>query len=101
MTPQQVQDYRIEREMDKRNAALSDEDLDALFPQEGYKIVEPPADYVPIRTPARKLMATPASETPQGYMIPEEDIHQVTDPGPQRSVPGWGVQPGTYSERGH
>jgi hypothetical protein len=77
MTPQQVQDYRIERDMDKRNAPLSDADLDALFPSEGYKIVDVPADYVPIRTPARKLMATPASETPGGYMIPEENRQQV------------------------
>ena len=41
---------------------------------EGYKILPEPSGYVPIRTPARKLMATP---TPFGatplYGIPEED----------------------------
>jgi len=77
MTPQQLQEYRIEREMDKRNAPMSDQELDALLPAEGYKILEPPADYVPIRTPARKLTATPAHETPEGYMIPEEDRSQA------------------------
>ncbi|EGD99643.1 U2 snRNP component HSH155 [Trichophyton tonsurans CBS 112818] len=43
-----------------RNAPLSDEELDMMLPSEGYKILEPPPGYAPIRTPARKLMATPA-----------------------------------------
>ena len=51
---------RWEREVEARNRPLSDEDLDAMLPSEGYKILEPPASYVPIRTPARKLLATPA-----------------------------------------
>ncbi len=42
-------------------------------------MLEPPG-YAPIRTPARKLMATP---TPYGgtpmYSIPEEDRNQVYD----------------------
>ncbi len=43
-----------------RNAPLSDEELDEMLPKEGYKILEPPPGYAPIRTPARKLMSTPA-----------------------------------------
>lgn len=47
---------------------------------EGYKILSEPAGYEPIRTPARKLMATP---TPFGgtplYQIPEEDRAQKFD----------------------
>ncbi len=43
-------------------------------PNEGYKILPEPPGYEPIRTPARKLMATP---TPFGgtplYQIPDED----------------------------
>lgn len=43
-------------------------------PNEGYKVLAEPPGYEPIRTPARKLMATP---TPFGgtplYQIPEED----------------------------
>lgn len=38
MTPEQMQAWRWERELDERNRPLSDEELDALFPQEGYKV---------------------------------------------------------------
>ncbi|EEH59234.1 uncharacterized protein MICPUCDRAFT_46481 [Micromonas pusilla CCMP1545] len=77
---------RWEREVEARNRPLSDEDLDAMLPSEGYKILEPPASYVPIRTPARKLLATPApygGATPGGaggfYQLPDEDRGQVFD----------------------
>jgi splicing factor 3B subunit 1 len=57
-----------------------------MLPSEGYKILEPPASYVPIRTPARKLLATPApygGATPGGaggfYQLPDEDRGQVFD----------------------
>lgn len=45
-----------------------------MFPPTGYKILKPPDNYVPIRTPARKLMATPtplAGATPL-YQVPSE-----------------------------
>ena len=47
----------------------------------GLKIIDPPASYVPIRTPARKLMQTPM---PYGanagfFSIPEEDRGQKFD----------------------
>jgi splicing factor 3B subunit 1 len=58
MTPEQMQAFRWEREIDERNRPLGDEELDSLFPP-GYKILPPPDGYVPIRTPARKLLATP------------------------------------------
>uniref|UniRef100_A0A8C3A8B1 Splicing factor 3B subunit 1 n=1 Tax=Cyclopterus lumpus TaxID=8103 RepID=A0A8C3A8B1_CYCLU len=64
MTPEQLQAWRWEREIDERNRPLTDDELDAMFP-EGYKVLPPPAGYVPIRTPARKLSATP---TPLGGM---------------------------------
>ena len=38
MTPEQLQAYRWEREIDERNRPLSDDELDALFPKEGYKV---------------------------------------------------------------
>ena len=38
MTPEQMQSWRWERELDERNRPLSDEELDALFPQDGYKV---------------------------------------------------------------
>lgn len=62
MTPEQLQTYRWEKEIDERNRPLSDEELDALFPP-GYKVLPPPTGYIPIKTPTRRLTATP---TPLG-----------------------------------
>jgi splicing factor 3B subunit 1 len=59
MTPEASNALRWEKEMDARNRPMTDAELDSLLPTKGYKILEPPASYVPIRTPARKLMATP------------------------------------------
>jgi len=42
MTPEQLQTYRWEREIDERNRPLTDDELEAMFP-EGYKILQPPA----------------------------------------------------------
>ncbi|CAI8610927.1 unnamed protein product [Vicia faba] len=78
-TPEQYNLLRWERDIEERNRPLTDEELDAMFPQEGYKVLDPPASYVPIRTPARKLLATP---TPMGtplYQIPEENRGQQFD----------------------
>lgn len=79
MTPEQYNLLRWEKDIEERNRPLTDEELDSMFPQDGYKILEPPASYVPIRTPARKLLATP---TPMGtplYSIPEENRGQQFD----------------------
>ncbi|KAI6701635.1 hypothetical protein NL676_015959 [Syzygium grande] len=79
ITPEQYNLMRWEKDIEERNRPLTDEELDAMFPQEGYKVLEPPASYVPIRTPARKLLATP---TPLGtplYQIPEENRGQQFD----------------------
>lgn len=47
MTPEQLQAWRWEREIDERNRPLTDEELDAMFP-EGYKV----CNYIDIyRTP--------------------------------------------------
>ncbi|XP_038057284.1 splicing factor 3B subunit 1-like isoform X2 [Patiria miniata] len=72
MTPEQLQAWRWEKEIDERNRALSDDELDSMFP-EGYKVLQPPAGYVPIRTPARKLTSTP---TPMGGL---SGFHMQTD----------------------
>ncbi len=39
MTPEQLQAWRWEKEIDERNRPWSDEELDAMFP-EGYKVRE-------------------------------------------------------------
>ncbi len=59
LTPEHIQAMRWEKELDEKNRYLTDEELDAMFPPEGYKILETPADYVPVRTPARKYQTTP------------------------------------------
>lgn len=38
MTPEQMQAYRWEKEIDDRNRPLTDDELDALMPFEGYKV---------------------------------------------------------------
>ncbi|CAL1386757.1 unnamed protein product [Linum trigynum] len=86
ITPEQYNLLRWEKDIEERNRPLTDEELDAIFPLEGYKILEPPTSYVPIRTPARKLLATP---TPMGtplYSIPEENWGQQYDV--PKEVPG-------------
>lgn len=42
MTPEQLQAYRWEREIDERNRPFTDDELDSFFPV-GYKILPPPA----------------------------------------------------------
>eukprot|EP01052_Picozoa_sp_SAG31_P021421 SAG31_NODE_1656_length_7621_cov_3.193433_2_plen_756_part_00 len=90
MDPAAVQAMRWERELDERNRPLSDEELDAMFPQEGYVVLEPPPTYQPIRTPARRLAATPTpmAGTPM-YQLPGEDRGQQYDlpPTPSGNLP--------------
>lgn len=53
---------------DPRNRYLSDAELDALLPYEGYAIVEPPPGYAPARS--HKLTATPVNSG--GFMMQDE-----------------------------
>ena len=79
MTPEQMQAYRWEKEIDERNRPLADDELDAMFPP-GYKILQPPSNYIPIRTPARKLTATPTpmmGQTPQGFYMQAENLDKT------------------------
>jgi splicing factor 3B subunit 1 len=52
-----------------RYMPLSDEELDAMLPgeKEGYKILEPPPGYAPVRAPAHKLVTAPTPAT--GFMM--------------------------------
>ena len=75
MTPEQLQAFRWEREIDERNRPIGDDELDGMFP-EGYKVLPAPAGYVPLRTPARKLTATPtplAGGAASGFYMQQED----------------------------
>uniref|UniRef100_A0A1I8H332 SF3b1 domain-containing protein n=1 Tax=Macrostomum lignano TaxID=282301 RepID=A0A1I8H332_9PLAT len=77
MTPEQMQIFSAQKELDDRNRPLSDEDLDAMLP-EGYKVLAPPAGYVPLRTP-RRLTATPTPlTTPGGFKMATPDVRTST-----------------------
>lgn len=71
MTPDQAAGQRWDAELEARNRPLSDAELDAILPPTGYAILAEPAGYQPIRTPARKLMATPAAGESGGFVIPQ------------------------------
>ncbi|XP_055676623.1 splicing factor 3B subunit 1 isoform X1 [Lutzomyia longipalpis] len=89
MTPEQLQAYRWEKEIDERNRPITDDELDAMFPP-GYKVLPPPAGYIPLRTPARKLTATPTpiAGTPQGFFIQVEDkAAKFVDNQPKGNLP--------------
>ncbi|KAJ3189687.1 Splicing factor 3B subunit 1 [Irineochytrium annulatum] len=90
MTPEAVNAVRWEKEIDQRNRPMSDEELDSILPTQGYKVVEPPASYVPIRTPARKLMATPtpvAGQMGSGFIMQEEPIGGASMTGTASDIP--------------
>eukprot|EP00002_Diphylleia_rotans_P016267 TRINITY_DN3164_c0_g1_i1.p1 TRINITY_DN3164_c0_g1~~TRINITY_DN3164_c0_g1_i1.p1 ORF type:complete len:1214 (-),score=290.78 TRINITY_DN3164_c0_g1_i1:234-3875(-) len=100
MTPEQMNALRWEREIDERNRPLTDEELDAMFPPEGYKVLDPPANYHPLRTPSRKLLETP---TPGGllanmYQIPEETRNQYEVPPSPGQLPF--IKPEDYQNFG-
>ncbi|EME38464.1 hypothetical protein DOTSEDRAFT_48672 [Dothistroma septosporum NZE10] len=54
-----------------RNAALSDEELDEMLPSEGYKILDPPPGYEPLRAPARRLAPSATPVNTGGFMMQE------------------------------
>ena len=70
----------LEHEMESRNRTWSEAALDAILPSEGYVIIRPPSTYIPLRTPSRKLLATPTpmSMTPAGFQM-EIPMEQRTD----------------------
>jgi splicing factor 3B subunit 1 len=90
MTPEAAAALRLEKEIDYRNRPLSDEELDAMFPTTGYKILDPPGNYIPIRTPARKLMATPTPMN-DGFMMQEDKAMGGTAGEMPTEIPGVGA----------
>ncbi|KAF2266074.1 ARM repeat-containing protein [Lojkania enalia] len=59
-------------DISSRNAPLSDEQLDSILPSDGYKILEPPPGYEPVR----KAVGVPALPVGyNGYMVPEADAN--------------------------
>ncbi|KAI1916137.1 U2 snRNP component prp10 [Ophidiomyces ophidiicola] len=77
-----------------RNSVLSDEELDLMLPSEGYKILEPPPGYAPIRNPARKMMATPVPVASAsgigGFMMQEPENARLMSKQLPTDIPGVG-----------
>ena len=73
-----------------RNMPLSDEELDMLLPgeNEGYKTLEAPPGYEPVRAPAHKMMATPAAQT--GFMMQDPDQVRLGGKPMPAEIPGVG-----------
>mmetsp|Transcript_103484 Transcript_103484/g.299412 ORF Transcript_103484/g.299412 Transcript_103484/m.299412 type:complete len:1271 (+) Transcript_103484:141-3953(+) len=82
----------LEREMESRNRPWTDAALDALLPSEGYTVIPPPKNYVPLRTPGRKLLATPTpmAMTPQGFQM-DIPVEQRQDASIQDIREAYGV----------
>ena len=81
-------------DISSRNAPLSDEELDMMLPSEGYKVLDPPPGYAPIRTPARKLMSTPAPVSSSsgigGFMMQEPESARTMGKQLPTEIPGVG-----------
>jgi len=71
-----------------RNAPLSDEELDMMLPSEGYKILEPPPGYAPIRAVAQKMMATPVPTG--GFTMQEDSARSMGGKQMPNEIPGVG-----------
>jgi splicing factor 3B subunit 1 len=85
--------YTLASSLDFRNRLLTDDELNAILPSEGYAILEVPSSYVPIRTPSRKLDATPfAVAIPSGFQI------LPNDPAAARAVLGLASVPGSDND---
>jgi splicing factor 3B subunit 1 len=82
----------LEREMESRNRPWTAAALDAILPSEGYTVILPPQNYTPLRTPGRKLLATPTpmGMTPQGFQM-EIPVEQRQDASVQDIREAYGV----------
>ncbi|KAK6841837.1 hypothetical protein PG987_002697 [Apiospora arundinis] len=74
------------------NAAISDEELDALLPgeAEGYKVLEPPPGYAPTRAPTHRVSATPLPANYGGFMMQEPDSGRLGQNQIPKEIPGVG-----------
>ncbi|RKP15028.1 splicing factor 3B subunit 1 [Piptocephalis cylindrospora] len=66
MTPEAAQAMRILREEEVRNRPLSDEELDAMLPTKGFKVLPEPMGYAP-------LLATPKPAEMGGFQMQDEE----------------------------
>lgn len=81
LTPEELQYLRYEQDLDERNKPWVEEELNALFPFEGYKILPPPLGYIPIRTSARRVTSapTPLPVLPTAIFDPTDNTYKLTE----------------------
>jgi splicing factor 3B subunit 1 len=92
MTPEVMQRIRWEREIEERNRPLSDAELDAMFPETGYRILDPPPGYVPLRAPGQQMLLatpTPMGQTPGFKMMetPAREEYGIPPTSSESSLP--------------
>ncbi|KAM0283626.1 hypothetical protein ACHAQH_002404 [Verticillium albo-atrum] len=77
-------------DMSGRNMPLSDEELNELLPgeEQGYKILEPPPGYAPLRAPTHRLTATPAPQS--GFTMQDPDTVRLSGKPVPGEIPGIG-----------
>ena len=94
MHPSQVGGPGFGTDISGRNLPLSDEELDMMLPSEGYKILEPPPGYEPIRAIARKMMPalTPSAGSAGigGFMMQEPENPKSMGKQLPTEIPGVG-----------
>ena len=76
-----------------RNAAWTDEDLDMMLPSEGYKVLEPPPGYEPIRNYTKRAAvptAASSSGTIGGFMMQEPENPRSMGKQLPTEIPGVG-----------
>jgi splicing factor 3B subunit 1 len=80
--PAEARANLVEQEMALRNQPISDAELDAVLPQTGYRILDPPPDYKPAHRTSSNLLATPTpvGMTP-GFMIQNDAVGSKSDYG--------------------
>ncbi|KAG4302623.1 hypothetical protein PCK1_001207 [Pneumocystis canis] len=71
---------------------FSDEELDEILPVKGFKVLDPPPGYAPIRTPVRKLVETPSFSGNGGFTMQEVDnaANKQLNAGLPTDIPGVG-----------
>eukprot|EP01094_Clydonella_sp_ATCC50884_P021871 TRINITY_DN4905_c3_g1_i3.p1 TRINITY_DN4905_c3_g1~~TRINITY_DN4905_c3_g1_i3.p1 ORF type:complete len:1207 (+),score=442.14 TRINITY_DN4905_c3_g1_i3:256-3876(+) len=82
MSAEEVHARRWEKEIDERNRYMTDEELDAIFPADGYVILDPPEGYEP---PLKKYTSTPTPLVQSGFQLMEttrpSDFGMIQAPG--------------------
>ena len=92
--PSQSAPVAFGTDISSRNAPLSDEELDLMLPSEGYKVLEPPPGYEPLRSFARNVASTPtpaaAAAGYGGFMFQEPESNKSMGKQLPTEIPGVG-----------